>query len=129
MLPADQASHEIERKRVLSKDFPGQGGPLSRKEGCLWHCRSSFQNDCGRRDENEELGSRIRKMERLRGIPGSQDYVRIGQYDYVVVVDYPNEVAALKGSGCATALGVVQVQTLPACPIEDFIKVMGELPR
>lgn len=52
-----------------------------------------------------------------------------GEYDYVVVVDYPNEVAALKASGCATALGVVQVQTLQACPIEDFIKVMGELPR
>ena len=51
-----------------------------------------------------------------------------GEYDYVVLVDYPNEVAALKGSGCATALGVVQTQTLPACPIEDFIKVMSELP-
>jgi hypothetical protein len=47
----------------------------------------------------------------------------------VVVVDYPNEVAALKGSGCATALGVVQVQTFPTCSIEDSIKVMSELPK
>ena len=52
-----------------------------------------------------------------------------GEYDFAVVVDYPNEVAALKGAGCATALGVVQVQTLPCCPIEDFVKVMGELPK
>jgi uncharacterized protein with GYD domain len=52
-----------------------------------------------------------------------------GEYDFVVVVDYPNEAAALKGAGCATALGVVQVQTLPACPIEEFIKVMSELPK
>jgi len=51
-----------------------------------------------------------------------------GEYDYVTVVDYPSEVAALKGAGCATALGVVQVQTLPACPIEDFVKIMSELP-
>ena len=52
-----------------------------------------------------------------------------GEYDFVVIVDYPNEVAALKGAGCATALGMVQVQTLPACPVEDFFKVMSELPR
>ena len=52
-----------------------------------------------------------------------------GKHAYVVVVVYPNEVAALKGSGCATALSVVTTQTLPACAIEDFVKVMGELPR
>ncbi len=52
-----------------------------------------------------------------------------GEYDFAVVVDYPNEVAALKAAGYATALGVVQVQTLPACQIEDFVKVMSELPR
>jgi uncharacterized protein with GYD domain len=52
-----------------------------------------------------------------------------GEYDFVVVADYPNEVAALKSAGCATALGVVTVQTLPCCAMEDFIKVMSELPR
>jgi uncharacterized protein with GYD domain len=52
-----------------------------------------------------------------------------GEYDFVVVMDYPNEAAALKGSGFATALGDVQVQTLPACSIETFIKVMSELPK
>ena len=52
-----------------------------------------------------------------------------GEYDFVVVMDYPNEAAALKGAGWATALGDVQVQTLPACPIETFIKVMSELPK
>lgn len=51
-----------------------------------------------------------------------------GEYDYVTVVDYPNEAAALKGAGCATALGVVRVQTLPGRPIEDFVKLMSELP-
>ena len=52
-----------------------------------------------------------------------------GEYDFVVIVDYPNEVAALKAAGYAAALGVVQVQTLPACQIEDFVKVMSELPK
>ena len=44
-----------------------------------------------------------------------------GQYDYVLVLDYPNEAAAMKGAGCEVALGNVQVQTLPACPIEDLV--------
>ena len=52
-----------------------------------------------------------------------------GEYDFAVVADYPNEVVALKSAGCATALGVVTVQTLPCCAIEDFVKVMSELPR
>lgn len=44
-----------------------------------------------------------------------------GEYDFVTVMDYPNEVAAMKAAGYASALGIVQTQTLPACPIEDFI--------
>lgn len=51
-----------------------------------------------------------------------------GEHDFVGVVDYPNEAAAMKGAGYAVSLGVVQVQTLPACSMEEFAKVMGELP-
>jgi CHAD domain-containing protein len=39
-----------------------------------------------------------------------------------------DEMAAFKEADCATVPGVVQVQTLPAEPIEDFIKVISELP-
>jgi|SwirhisoilCB2_FD_contig_51_4448730_length_753_multi_2_in_0_out_0_1 uncharacterized protein with GYD domain len=52
-----------------------------------------------------------------------------GEYDFVTVMDYPSEVAALKSAGFATAMGNVQIQTLPACQLEDFFKVMSELPR
>ena len=54
--------------------------------------------------------------------------VCFGQYDYVVVVDYPDEAAALKGSGFITRQGMVRTQTLSACPVEDFFKAMSELP-
>ena len=52
-----------------------------------------------------------------------------GEYDFVDVLEYPNEAAALKAAGYATSMGNVQMQTLPACQIEDFFKVMSELPR
>jgi uncharacterized protein with GYD domain len=52
-----------------------------------------------------------------------------GEYDFVVVADHPNQAAALKAAGYAAAQGSVQIQTLPACTVEDFFKVMSELPR
>jgi hypothetical protein len=47
----------------------------------------------------------------------------------VGIWDCPNEVAALKLAGCAVSSGDVQVQTLPASKVEDFFKVMSELPK
>lgn len=52
-----------------------------------------------------------------------------GEYDFVDVLEYPNEAAALKAAGYSASTGNVQIQTLPACQIEDFFKLMSELPR
>ena len=52
-----------------------------------------------------------------------------GEYDFVDVLDYPTEAAALKAAGYSAATGMVQIQTLAACRIEDFFKMMSELPR
>jgi uncharacterized protein with GYD domain len=52
-----------------------------------------------------------------------------GEYDFVSVIDYPDQVAALKAAGYITLQGVVTVQTLPACAIDDFLKVMSGLPK
>ncbi len=52
-----------------------------------------------------------------------------GEYDFVSITDYPNEAAALKAVGYAVSTGNVQIQTLPACPIETFFQVMSELPQ
>jgi uncharacterized protein with GYD domain len=50
-------------------------------------------------------------------------------YDFVGLWDWPNEVTALKLAGCAVSNGTVQNQTLPAFKIEDFFKVVSELPK
>ena len=81
----------------------------------------------------------------LRELPASYETVRkfgeslgckpmitlacFGEYDFVGIWDCPNEVAALKLVGCAVSTGTVQIQTLPACKVEDFFKIMSELPR
>jgi hypothetical protein len=35
----------------------------------------------------------------------------------------------LKLAGCAVSNGTVQIQTLPAFKIEDFFKIVSELPK
>jgi uncharacterized protein with GYD domain len=52
-----------------------------------------------------------------------------GEYDFVDVLEYPSEGAALKAAGYSTATGLVSIQTLPACRVEDFFKLMSELPK
>lgn len=52
-----------------------------------------------------------------------------GQYDVVALWDCPDEVAALKLAAYAVSTGTVHVQTLPACKMEDFVKVVSELPK
>jgi uncharacterized protein with GYD domain len=71
----------------------------------------------------------VRKFAESLGCKPLNVVACFGQYDYVGIWDCPNEVAALKLAGCAVSSGDVQVQTLPACKVEDFFKVMSELPR
>jgi uncharacterized protein with GYD domain len=80
------------------------------------------------RDLSSVYGT-VRKYGESIGCKFLQVVACFGEYDFVGIVDCPNEVAALKLAGCAVATGTVQLQTLPACKIEDFFKAMSELPR
>jgi len=52
-----------------------------------------------------------------------------GEYDFVALAEYPSDEAALKGAAFAAAQGNSSIQTLAACPIDEFFKLMGELPK
>jgi uncharacterized protein with GYD domain len=52
----------------------------------------------------------------------------MGAYDFVALADYPNETAAVQATAFAAAQGNASVQTLPARPIEEFFKLMEQLP-
>ncbi len=51
-----------------------------------------------------------------------------GEYDFVLIVDYPDAKAALKAAAFAATQGMVQSQTLPAFPLDEFFSVIKELP-
>ena len=55
-------------------------------------------------------------------------YATLGQYDYVFVVEGPEDTA--KVAKCVAAVGMmgsVSTQTMSAIPIADFFKVVGEI--
>jgi len=79
-----------------------------------------------------DLASEYAKWKKYADTQGFKPIAAVacfGEYDFVFVAEYPNDAAALKAAGYAVALGDVQVQTLPACQLEDFFKAMKELPR
>lgn len=63
---------------------------------------------------------RVRKFGDSLGCKPVNVVACFGEYDFVGLWDCPNEVAALKLAACAVSDGMVQIQTLPACKIEDF---------
>jgi len=94
--------------------------------------RRSRKDDRSGSGQNQNLGPEYAKWKKYADSLGFKPICALacfGEYDFLVVGEYPNEAAALKGAGYATALGEVQVQTLPACQMEDFFKLMGELPK
>jgi uncharacterized protein with GYD domain len=79
-----------------------------------------------------ELASEYAKVKAFQDSLGVKRICTVacfGEYDFVDILEYPSEAAALKSAGYSAATGIVQVQTLPACRIEDFFKLMSELPK
>lgn len=53
----------------------------------------------------------------------------LGEYDFVALAEYPDDDTAWKSAAYAAAQGNASIQTLPARPIEEFFRMMSELPR
>jgi uncharacterized protein with GYD domain len=56
-------------------------------------------------------------------------YAVSGPYDLVAVLEAPDEVAVMKHGVFVTQTGYVDIVTMPATPIGDFMKTVAEVPR
>jgi uncharacterized protein with GYD domain len=56
------------------------------------------------------------------GIKVREQYAVLGPYDFVNIVEAPNNEAVMKMSVELGSRGSVQLLTLPAIPVEDLIK-------
>ena len=65
-----------------------------------------------------EVNKELAKM----GIKVKQQFAVLGPYDFVNIVEAPDNTAVMKMSVELGARGSVQLLTLVAIPVEDFIK-------
>ena len=65
-----------------------------------------------------EVNKELEKM----GIKVREQYAVLGPYDFVNIVEAPNNEAVIKMSVELGSRGSVQLLTLPAIPVEDLIK-------
>jgi uncharacterized protein with GYD domain len=56
-------------------------------------------------------------------------YAVSGPYDLVAILEAPSEEAVMKHGLFVSQSGFVQILTMPATPIADFMKTVAEVPR
>lgn len=56
-------------------------------------------------------------------------YATTGPYDLVAILEAPDEKIVLKHGVFAAQTGFVEILTMPAMPIEEFVKTLAEVPK
>jgi len=55
-------------------------------------------------------------------------YATLGRYDYVAVIEGPEDISKVFKSSAAVAMvGALSSETMPALPIQDFFKLVAEV--
>jgi uncharacterized protein with GYD domain len=86
--------------------------------------------DQGTRNVKEAAG-RIATAEKLFAQVGArmnEIYLTMGRYDYVVVMEAPDDEAATKAALAVSSLGNVRTETLRAYTRPEISKIIGGLP-
>jgi uncharacterized protein with GYD domain len=56
-------------------------------------------------------------------------YAVSGPYDLVAILEAPDEKAVMKHGLFAAQSGFVEILTMPATPMQDFMKTVAEVPK
>jgi uncharacterized protein with GYD domain len=79
----------------------------------------------------KQAGERIAAVEKLFGQVGarmSEIYLTMGRYDYVVLMEAPDDETATKAALAVSSLGNVRTETLRAYARPEIGKIIGGLP-
>ena len=63
-----------------------------------------------------------KELEQKRGVKVKEQYAVLGPYDFVNIVEAPNNESVMKMSVELGSRGSIQLLTLPAIPIKDLIE-------
>lgn len=86
----------------------------------------SILTDEGRKTIKQRPGriKEVNKEIEAMGIKVLGQYAVLGPYDFVTLLEAPNNEAVLKMSVELGSRGTVQLITLPAIPVDEFIKTL-----
>jgi uncharacterized protein with GYD domain len=84
----------------------------------------SSLTDEGRRTikQKPERIMEVNKEVEAMGVKLLKQYALLGSYDFINIVEAPNNETVMKMSVEIGSRGSVHLMTLPALPVEDFIK-------
>ncbi|MEM1537339.1 MAG: GYD domain-containing protein [Candidatus Nezhaarchaeales archaeon] len=74
--------------------------------------------------ERPERIKEVNKELEQMGVKVLYQYAVLGPYDFVNILEAPNNDAVAKASVEMGSRGTVEIMTLPAIPVDDFIKIM-----
>jgi uncharacterized protein with GYD domain len=72
----------------------------------------------------EKMYEEAKRILEREGARILKTYVTLGRYDIVGIIEAPDDKTAMKTSALIGATGMVKIETLPATPIEEFIKAV-----
>jgi uncharacterized protein with GYD domain len=82
------------------------------------HGRKTLRDNPGRiREVNDEM--------KAMGVTLKDQYALFGQYDFINIIDAPDDKVMTKTLMQLASRGTVSTLTLPATPTEEFIKRLG----
>jgi uncharacterized protein with GYD domain len=109
---------------VKSNPIRGRGGEMA---NYIVLAKLTAEGAKGLKDAPQRL-AQVSGILAAEGAKITAAYATLGEYDYVFVVEGPEDTATV--AKCVAAVGMmgsVSTQTMPAIPIADFFKVVGEI--
>lgn len=75
--------------------------------------------------ENPERLRQVNEDVESMGVKILHQYALLGQWDFINIIEAPDELVMAKVATTLAARGTLKTQTLTAIPTEDFIKALG----
>jgi len=112
------------RKQYLLKN------PMEKEVAMPIYCMLTTLTDRGRKTirENPDRIKEVNKEIEYMGVKIIDQYALLGQYDFVNIVEAPNNEVIAKLSVELSARGTIQTLTLAAMPLDNFVDYLKKKP-
>ena len=78
--------------------------------------------------EGPQRLAKVNEMMTAAGAKFTAAYATLGEYDYVFVIEGPDDLSQVfKMTAATVMIGAHSLQTMPAIPLTDFMKLVTEI--